>query len=501
MEIKEFLKQFEGVDLEFRAKFKNDEDRDRDIKVISSFFNGRGGTLLFGISEDGTTRTIVGTDMAPQTIENNLTNKIRGKCEPELLPKIVIHSMGDGKHVIEVRCVRGKLPPYKADGIVYIRRNSSTFKATDEEIADLYKQRQPEFDKAVLEKTGIDDLNLERFKSVFEKRDSKQIFDDDLENLLIRNNLAVNEDGFHLTLAGLLLFGKKPQQFLPQAKILVQVTDIDKPNEWKYIGQFEGNIFDQIESVEKFFNENLKKSAKVVGFERKEELEIPIQALREAIINAIVHRDYHDATSDIQMSLTPSELKIINPGGLVAPLTINEIEKGSFIPKTRNPVMAEVLLSRGLMDKRGTGIKRMIRLALDFGLDEPSIREISQGQAFEVSFARNEHGIDLKNAVFLPDTVLKSLSESERKILVVIEREKEIRPAQAEKVIRLSRPKTNEILASMMKKEILKRIAKSKSDPQAKYVLHDKFGLSTPKKEPVDKAQPPLSSSLFEHLK
>lgn len=500
MEIKEFLKQFEGVDLEFRAKFKNDEDRDRDIKVISSFFNGRGGTLLFGISEDGTTRTIVGTDMAPQTIENNLTTKIRGKCEPELLPKIVIHSI-DGKHVIEVRCVRGKLPPYKADGIVYIRRNSSTFKATDEEIADLYKQRQPEFDKAVLEKTGIDDLNLERFKSIFEKRDSKQIFDDDLENLLIRNNLAVDEDGFHLTLAGLLLFGKKPQQFLPQAKILVQVTDMDKPNEWKYISQFEGNIFDQIESVEKFFNENLKKSAKVVGFERKEELEIPIQALREAIINAIVHRDYHDATSDIQMSLTPSELKIINPGGLVAPLTINEIEKGSFIPKTRNPVMAEVLLSRGLMDKRGTGIKRMIRLALDSGLDEPSIKEISQGQAFEVSFARKEHGVDLKDVVFLPDSVLKTLTDTEKKILVLIEKDKEVKPAEAEKAVGLSRPKTNEILALLVKKEILKHIYKSKLDPRAKYILHDRFRLSPHKKGPVENPKSSTSASLFDDLK
>ncbi len=500
MEIKEFLKKFEGVDLEFRAKFKNDEDRDRDIKVIASFFNGRGGTLLFGISEDGSTRKIVGTDMAPQTIENNLTNKIRGKCEPEMLPKIIIHSV-DGKHVIEVLCVRGKLPPYKANGIVYIRRNSSTFKATDEEIADLYKQRQPEFDKVVLEKTGTDDLDLERFKSIFEKRDSKQIFEGDLEHLLIRNNLAVNENGFHLTLAGLLLFGKKPQQFLPQAKILVQVTDIDKPNEWKYIGQFEGNIFEQIESVEKFFNENLKKSAKVIGFERKEELEIPIQALREAIINALVHRDYHDATSDIQMSLTPSELKIINPGGLVAPLTINEIENGSFIPKTRNPVMAEVLLSRGLMDKRGTGIKRMIRLALDSGLDEPSIKEISQGQGFEVSFTRKEHDVDLKDVVFLPDTILKTLTNAEKKILIWIEKNMEIKPAQAEKAVGLARPKTNEILSSLVNKEILKRVAKSKLDPHAKYVLHDRFELSTSKKEPVENLKSSSSSSLFDDLK
>jgi ATP-dependent DNA helicase RecG len=486
MMIEEFLKKFEGEELEFRAKFKNDEDRERDIRVISSFFNGRGGILFFGISEDGTNRQVVGTDMPPQTIEGGLTNKLRGKCNPEMRPLITIHEIDD-KHVIEVKCPRGKQPPYKVNGVVYIRRNSSTFPATEDDIADLYKQRQPQFDKEVLDQTGLADLNMERFKKMLETRDSQQILDGDLEKLLIRNGLAVKDGtSFHLTIAGLLLFGNKPQDFLKHAKVLVQMTSSEDPNNWEYIDQFEGNIFDQIEKIERFFRENLRKSAKVIGFERKEELEIPIQALREAVINALVHRDYHDAKSEIQISMTPQNVRIVSPGGLVAPLTLKEIEEGAFIPTTRNPVIAEML-----MDKRGTGIKRMISLVVDTGLGEPTIQELTGGKAFEVSFKRSgriQRDI-VETKISLPQEVLTSLDDVERKVLILIEKDKEVKPSRIEAALKLSRPKVNDVLGKLVNGNIIKRIAKSNNDPRVRYVIHPRFELSRVKNDPVDNVQ------------
>jgi len=494
MHLEEFLSKFEGEELEFRTKFQNTEDKERDIRAITSFFNGRGGVLIFGVKEDGVRRELVGTDLPPQVVETGLSNKIRGKCQPEMRPKISIVEF-NGKHVVVVECPRGKLPPYKASGVVYVRRNSTSVEATDEEIADLYKQRMPEFDKEVLDGTTSEDLDLTLLRSVFERRDNEQILDGDLEKLLLRNGLALDESGkTHLTLAGLLLFGTKPQHFLPHTRILFQIQSAGNPNEWESIGAFEGNIFQQIDQVLSFLSSNLRKSARIVGFERKEELEIPIQALREAVINAVVHRDYHDTRAEIQISIAPTFVRIVSPGGLVAPLTIKEIEKGKFNPTTRNPVIAATLLSAGLMDKRGTGIPRMNTLVKGVGLPNPQISELTGGTAFEVIFSRKQQILPLAEdeKISLPPDIIKGLSEPERKILLLIERSREIKPGTVEATIGLSRPKVNEILNSLMEKRILTRIAQSKHDPKLRYGLHERFLLSTPKKHVGDKNQTTL---------
>jgi ATP-dependent DNA helicase RecG len=494
MDLKGFLAQFEGEELEFRTKFSNDNDKERDIRVIASFYNGRGGTLIFGVTEDGTNRELVGTDLPPQVVETGLSSKIRGKCSPEMRPQITIVAVED-KHVVVVKCPRGKLPPYKASGVVYVRRNSTSVEATDEEIADLYKQRMPEFDKEILESATLEELDRELLKNVFERRDNDQVLDGDLENLLLRSGCIVEESGaIHLTLAGLMLFGKKPQHFLPHTGILFQIQNPSNPNEWDSIGTFEGNIFQQVDQVIAFLIGNLRKSARIVGFERKEELEIPIQALREAVVNAIVHRDYHDTRAEIQISITPSHVRIVNPGGLVAPLTIKEIEEGKFNPTTRNPTIAATLLSAGLMDKRGTGIPRMTALTREAGLPNPQIRELTEGTAFEVVFTRRQSVPPkaTESKFSLPLDVIKNLTEPERRILIEVEKSKEIKPLTAEKLVGASRPKTNEILNSLLDQRILQRVASSSRDPQLKYVLHERFTLSTPKQKGVDNPNPTL---------
>ncbi|MDB5264998.1 MAG: ATP-dependent helicase [Parcubacteria group bacterium] len=499
MDLKELLARFEGEELEFRTKFSNDDDKDRDIKTITSFFNGRGGTLLFGITEDGTKREIVGTDLPPQVIETGLTNKLRGKCEPNMRPLIEIIAVGDGKHVIAVRCHRGKMPPYSASGTVYVRHNSSSVPATDEEISDLYKQRTPEFDRKILDEATLEDLDTNQMRAVFEHRENQQVIDGDLEKLMVRNGLVLDEgNGMHPTIAGIVLFGQKPQHFVPHTSILFQIQNPTDPNVWDVIGTFDGNIFHQIDQIMSFLTNNLRRSARIVGFERKEELEIPVQALREAVVNAVVHRDYHDTRAQVQISIAPSYVRIVSPGGLVAPLTMREIEQGRFNPTTRNPVIASTLLAAGLMDKRGTGIPRMTTLAKHAGLASPEIRELTGGTAFEVIFPRKKviqtHSEEKK--ISLPPEVIKDLDDVERKILLEVEKHKEIKPSEVETVVDLSRPKVNEILASLVQKEILQRIAQSKHDPHIRYALHERFTLSTPLKKVVDKTHPGLFDGL-----
>ena len=131
------------------------------------------------------------------------------------------------------------------------------------------------------------------------------------------------------------------------------------------------------------------------------------------------------------------------------------------------------------------------------------IRELTEGKAFEVVFTRKEpeEPIKLKSKILLPPEITSNLTEIERKILLLVEKDKEVKPSVIEKAIKLSRPKMNEVLKSLVDRKILKKDAKSERDPHVKYTLHTRFELSTVKQKTVDKSNGPPFPGLFDSLK
>jgi len=213
-----------------------------------------------------------------------------------------------------------------------------------------------------------------------------------VKEALDRLNLIKNNK---LTNAAILLFGKNSQKFFLQAKLRCARYKGTTPITFIDLKIMEGNIIDQVEEREKFVVSHIKRAAKIVGFERLEIWEYPINALREAIVNAICHRDYA-YSSDITIGIFDDRIEISNPGTLPEPLTPEDLKrKHKSIP--RNPLVANVFFLIKNIEQWGEGTNKMVKWCLECGLREPDFEEIAGG--FIVRF-------------YAPDDILSLIPES-----------------------------------------------------------------------------------------
>ena len=196
-----------------------------------------------------------------------------------------------------------------------------------------------------------------------------------LMELMLKEHFVVRENRKIIpTTAGILLFGKNPHLNITQCEIRADRYVGDSIVEWLDRKDIHGNLFEIIKLTEEFILKNMRTPAKVIGFKTEFRTEYPVEALREAIINALVHRDWHSSNA-ILLRMFNSHIDIISPGELLRPLKISEIMKDDYIPKSRNKVLVEVLSKSGVMDKRGTGFLRIRESMEEWKLPEPAFEE------------------------------------------------------------------------------------------------------------------------------
>jgi len=191
------------------------------------------------------------------------------------------------------------------------------------------------------------------------------------EKGLIRKNSQGS--GFTAMASGLLFLGKNPSLVFPHCKILVDAyagTEADSnPKDQLTLSE---PVPAMIERIIDFVMRNTRHPIQIVGIKRISLDEYPTTVLREAIVNAIAHRDYDDISRAIFVRLFFDRLEVLSPGNLMPPLTIAKLLKGNFNPCSRNPLLAQYLAHYGLMEQRGSGILRMKQTMRDHGLMEPS---------------------------------------------------------------------------------------------------------------------------------
>jgi ATP-dependent DNA helicase RecG len=188
------------------------------------------------------------------------------------------------------------------------------------------------------------------------------------------------------TNAGMLLFGYDPQQFLIQAEI-VCVLYKHTTGKQRFADRriLHGTITQQIDQAEAFFKQYIPIAAHMEGFHRIDEPEYPLEALREAVVNAVVHRDYSLQGEAIRIFYYADRIEIRNPGLLMPGITLNELRHGKARSKPRNPILTTALrdFPGGYMERVGSGISFMINQMRELGKPDPQFRE--QGE-FIVTF-------------------------------------------------------------------------------------------------------------------
>lgn len=371
--------------------------RDEFLKTICAFANTIGGTLYIGINDNG---QVVGVENAKKLLED-IPNKI-----VDLLGVVAEVSLKREKAKDYIGI---KVKPYEAPisykGKYYLRSGSTTHEQNGAELQKFLLEKSGlSWESVIEERASLKDIDLatiSKFKKLAAKRFPSATKEKSVSALLEKLHLLVKGKP---TRAAILLFGKDPQKFYVSSYIKIgrfkdHATLIS-------MDEVYGNLFQQAEeTLEILKKKYLQTSISIKKLHREEELEYPEVALREAIVNAIVHRDY--SAVHTQFKVYPDHLSIWNNGELTQRLTVEKLKKKhSSFP--RNELVADVFYKAAYIEAWGHGTVKMVDECKKAGLPEPNFEEESGGML--VTFRKD----------VLTEEYLQKMDLNERQIKAVL---------------------------------------------------------------------------------
>ncbi len=373
IELLEIVKKGEDSYTEFKEEKVHP---DKLAAEIVAFANMDGGNLIIGVSDDREILGVADMDEEMQRIDNICANN----CEPTIystIEKVII----DDKKILIVKIPKGPQRPYRTNrGIHYIRTASGKRIASPGELRLIHQASGAiYYDEVPVPNTSIEDIDIGYFDEFLKKSLGSGInglgikIADLLKNMKI---LIPYERDMVTTTGGLLFFGKHPEYHLPYCKVTVvrfPGNDIGEKFEKKDIG---GKLVGQIERTEIVLKDYLRAETKIEGFKKEEpRYEIPIESLREVVINAVAHRNYQ-LPSQIRIFIFDNRIEVKSPGKLPNTVTVENIRLG--FPLHRNPLIVSFLAKEHRMTEIGSGIPRMIRLLKEHTGREPDFEERNQ---------------------------------------------------------------------------------------------------------------------------
>ena len=403
------------------VEFKRDDLRPEDIaKELVAFSNFGGGSLLLGVEDDGTISGLVRANL-----EEWVMNVCRDKIRPAIIPFFSVVRGFDEQHevaVVHVTRGYGVHALWHNNSLRYlIRVGSQSREASQEELARLFQQRGSI--RAELQPVSgatLDNLDRRRLRNYFADirgQPAPASEDGKAWRTLLVNTEIMAEEG--VTVGGMLLFGSLPNRFLPQEGVTVggMLLFGSLPNRFlpqagidavAYLGceqdyaaqeraalrgpmialrNESGNIVENglVEQALEFVHRNTRMHTEMKGGRRIERPAYPQEALREGIVNALIHRDYLLTGTDIALELYSNRLEIVSPGRLPGGITPERIRVG--VRSTRNELLKDVMRDYGYLEHMGMGIPRKIVKGMrDHNGSDPDLLE--QNERFIVRLHR-----------------------------------------------------------------------------------------------------------------
>ncbi len=446
--IDQLIMQDEGRTLEFK---ENTQSLSSIIKSIIAFANTAGGIILIGIEDR--TKKIIGIESALDE-EERLSNAIADSIMPFLLPTINIHTV-ENKEVITIH-VPYLVGPYflKKHGVergTYIRLGSTNRVADThmlESIGLLAKRLS--FDELPYPMNTVEDLDWQAMQQTFEKAEKKidKAKAADLEIIVSHLGTQCPSQG------GILLFGKNRTQIFPHAAVRCV----------RFIGTTKADILDHrdintlaiqtIDEVIHFIKKNTLTGIQIGETRHIETPQYPPVAIREAVINAILHADYGQKGSHITIAIFDDRIEISNPGGLPFGMTLERALSGSS--HVRNRVIARTFREVKLIEQWGSGIQRIMKACKDNNLIKPLFENFDT--AFRVTlFAKKEQKKTIDPA---DNALIKHLKTHDR-----------ITTKEAAKLWNIAPRNARLKLRKALEKGLIKKVCRSPKDPKGYYQI------------------------------
>ncbi|MCL0030308.1 helix-turn-helix domain-containing protein [Thermodesulfovibrionales bacterium] len=457
MDLKEIISRGESETLEFK---ESPGEHKEIIETITAFSNTEGGKIIIGVSKSG---KLLGVEVGKDTIEH-LTNKIAQNTDPRIHSRITVEKI-NSKSVIIIEAKESSDHLVLAFGRPFKRVGKSTVKMSKDGYERLILEKHKEklyFDSQICKGAKLKDINKERLLwFIKEARVHRGLDVEDMlptEEILERLKLLKERK---LTNAAILLFGKNPQKFFLQTVIkAIRFKGTDVTEDMIDFKTMEGDILIQLKRAEDFIFEHIPKQAWIEEgkLQRQEKWLYPPKAIREALANALAHRDY-ETTSSVQVRIFDDRLEIWNPGCLPPGLTVEKLKtKHDSIP--RNPLIARAFFWVKYVEEVGTGTNKMIRWCKEWELPEPEFEDT--GTSFVVTIRKSR----------LTEEYLISLelNERQRKAIEYLIQHKYITNREYREINGIGKVVSAKELNIMVKKDILRRIGKGRT---LRYELND----------------------------
>ncbi|MBP6411684.1 MAG: putative DNA binding domain-containing protein [Pseudarcicella sp.] len=374
--------------------------RDEYLKWICGFANANGGSIFIGKDDNG---NVVGVTDAKRLLEE-IPNKVRAVLG--ILADVNLHTTAQGD-IIEI-IVEGYPYPVNYKG-QYHYRSGSTKQELKGTALDkfLLQKKGKRWDGVPVPKVSVKDLKQDSFEFFRKRAFKSQRIEEDIltdTNELLIENLQLKENEF-LKRAAILLFHSNPENFVTGAYIKIGYFETD--DDLKFQNEIHGNLFEQIEkAMDLLFTKYIKAAISYEGINRVETYEYPRDAVREALLNAIAHKDYSGGVP-IQISVYSDKIIIWNEGHLPENWTVkNLLEKHASRPY--NPDIANTLFRSGYIESWGRGTIKIIRECKQAGIPEPIF-----------SYDSSDISVEFRKDIY-NEKHLKTLNLSDRQVKAIL---------------------------------------------------------------------------------
>lgn len=450
----------EGLTTEFKEKYTAHIDED-----IVAFANGKGGTLLLGVRDNG---TVVG-----ETLTNDLKGRINSlarNCKPS-----VAVSLAQVGEVVAIEVEEGTEKPYSCSSGYYRRLNGNTQKMSNDELRVMFAENEPlPFEERTVKGFTFDDIAKTKIRTFTKEADihiGRTPGADFLRSLKVADETRVKN-------VGILFFAKDAHRHLNQAQMTLVAFKGTKKLHIYDRRDVRDDLLTQFNEAITFLQKHLNVRSEIRGVNREDIYEIPLEVMREAVVNALMHRDYSITGTQVAVEVYDDRVEIINPGGLPKGLSK---EKLGTLSIRRNEITADLFYRMGKVERIGMGVNKMKEAMAKAGLREP---EFDIDSFFRAVFYRSpefamsalgnvseevartkETGVGMSWPELeerLGEKLGEKLGETERRILRIIHRNRRVSIRELAQTIDISKTAVDKNLKKLKNKGILRRVGPDK---------------------------------------
>lgn len=395
MDYSEFLKDIKNPEKEVCELKTSFGEWDDIAKTIAAFSTKSGGNIFVGVDRKGIP---CGT-----TCSNEIKGRLQGLADYEIKPstnisvEIIIHDSKKGLVIACIHVTKGN-NVYSYKGVHYERRGDTNHSLTADEIFDiqktlkkLYFDEMPSFseDRPALI-SDISDIKVDTYLNQIRKIHEPL----DLRRFLVNRSYIV-EGGQQVKNAAVMIFGKEPQRFIPQLKVSMAIFSGNQITNNFIKKEYIGDIHEIFTDVYMELQRNIRIYSFVEGAQRFDVPEYPLEIIRECLINAIVHRDFFDKSTETFIKIFTDRIEFVNPANFpFENMTFEEIKR-TKISKRRNPLISDFFESVGAMEQEGRGLSIIEDGMKEHGLPPP-IFEVGS-KTFMVTLKNSENKSNIKN--------------------------------------------------------------------------------------------------------